>query len=112
MSLTSLFLSLLLVPMKSKPAPPTKTARELELEDEIRRLSFALTYWRETASAIQLHNERLIRERDRERLRPDIIRNCSPDRSALLRNPLAVRQLTTIHTNQPNSTPADANPAC
>ena len=58
MSLTSLFLSLVLFPLKPKP-PVEKTQRELELEDELQRATFALSYWRTSWHDLWAENERL-----------------------------------------------------
>ena len=59
MSLASLFLSLVLFPLRAKPAPPTKTKRELELEADLARRGLALDHWRELAKARGAENDRL-----------------------------------------------------
>ena len=98
MSLTSLFLSLVLFPLKPKPAPPPKdqspngpkTQRELELEDELQRATFALSYWRTSWHDLWAENERLRAEHQaltdlafQQRARAAQT-NCSPARSAFI----------------------------
>ena len=109
MSLTSLFLSLVLFPLrtnpltglKAKPAPRLKTARELELEDELRRATFALSYWRTSWHDLWAENERLRAQRvspapDAQLTQETLLlhlnalnarlrSNCSPARASLLK---------------------------
>jgi hypothetical protein len=61
MSLTSLFLGLVLFPIK--PILPQKTKRELELEAELERATFALNHWRTSWHALWAENEQLRAER-------------------------------------------------
>ena len=61
MSLASLFLSLVLFPLK--PILPQKTKRELELEAQLELATFALNHWRSSWHALWAENERLRAER-------------------------------------------------
>jgi hypothetical protein len=64
MSITSLILSLAIFPLRPLRPRPTKTECERKLEADIRRLSFALDYWRNAATALMAENERLHQERN------------------------------------------------
>jgi hypothetical protein len=84
MSLPSLILSLVLFPLKPKPAPPPKkdqspngpTARELELEAELERATFALSTWRSSWHALWAENERL---RAQRQARTNPLQTSKPD---------------------------------
>jgi type II secretory pathway component PulJ len=85
MSLTSLILSLAIIPLKAIRQQPTKSKRELELEAEVRRLSFALDYWRNAASALMLENERLRANSLATAIsKLDHVIRCSPNRASLI----------------------------
>jgi hypothetical protein len=70
MSLIGSLLALVLIPLKAR-APEVETKRERELADEVRRLEFALNYWRTAYDALEdsferqlAKNESLREERD------------------------------------------------